>query len=225
MNTLHFPAYAARMLSRAILISLVAAAPVLAESDDCRAVKRVIALAANSNVETGDLSQLEVQQCGRPSRAACQQLEAFWMLSLALQQPESTTTALEAQRGVWCARETDPTRPLQWPDGQPLRSTSGTLSWPDGTMARSSSGSWSAPSGTLVRSSSGSLSYPSGSLARSSSGRWMLSAGEQAEEGRIASLACTNDITWCRFFLSEVNRTVGLTREFAQLGLGVLASR
>ncbi|MDP3156931.1 MAG: hypothetical protein Q8N23_29945 [Archangium sp.] len=213
------------MHARSILICLVVAAPALAESDDCRAVKRVIALAASSNLDTGELSRLEVQHCGRPSRAACQQLEEFWMLSLALQQPESTTTALEAQRGVWCGRETDPVRPLQWPDGQTLRSTSGTLSWPNGIIARSSSGSWSAPTGTLVRSSSGSLSYPNGSLARSSSGRWMLSSGEQAEEGRIASLACTNDVTWCRFFLGEINRTGGLSREFAQLGLGLLASR
>lgn len=213
------------MLARAILISLVVAAPALAESDDCRAVKRVRALAASSNVDTTGLSGLELQHCGRPSRATCQQLEEFWMLSLALQQPESTTTALEAQRAVWCARETDPTRPLQWPDGQTLRSTSGTLSWPNETMARSSSGSWSAPTGTMVRSSSGSLSYPTGSLARSSSGRWMLSSGELAEEGRIASLACTNDVTWCRFFLAEIARTAGLAREFAQLGLGVLASR
>ncbi|MDP2275212.1 MAG: hypothetical protein Q8K32_30990 [Archangium sp.] len=55
---------------------------------------------------------------------------------------------------------------------------------------------------------------------------WVLRIGEwEAEEGRIASLACTNDVTWCRFFLGEINRTGGLSREFAQLGLGLLASR
>lgn len=213
------------MFNRALLISCLLAAPALAESDDCRALKRVLTLATDSNVDTGDLTRLDAQLCGQPTRATCQQLEQFWMLSLALQQPQETTTALEAQRGVWCARDAEPTRPLQWPDGRTLRTTTGTLSWPNGTMARSSSGSWSAPTGTLVRSSSGSLSYPSGTLARSSSGRWSLPSGEQAEEGRIASLACTNDVHWCRFFLAEVNHTVSITRDFAQLGLGMLAGR
>jgi hypothetical protein len=211
------------MVLRASLISLLFAAPALADSDDCKSLRRVLALATENNLDTGDLTRLEPQVCGRPTRATCQQLEEFWMLSLALQQPASTTTALEAQRGVRCARDAEPTRALQWPDGQQLRSSSGTLYWPSGTMARSTSGSWSAPTGTLVRSSSGSLSFPTGTLARSSSGRWTLTTGEQAEEGRIASLACSNDVQWCRFFLGEVNHTVGVTRDFAQLGLAWLA--
>lgn len=171
-----------------------------------------------------ELRHLELQACGRPARTACQQLEEFWMLSLALRQPQETTSALEAQRGVWCAREAEPARALQWPDGRQLRSTSGMLSWPDGTMARSSGGSWSAPNGRLVRSSSGTLTYPGGTLARSSSGRWSLPSGGFADEGRIASLACANEVQWCRFFLQESTRSTGVLRDFARLGLGLLAS-
>lgn len=207
------------MPTRLLLIIACLAAPAFADGEDCQAVRRALSLAANQNLATGDLPRLELQLCGRPERT-CQQLDAFWMLSLALEQPAEISSALEAQRGVWCGKDAEPTRPLQWPGGQVLRSTSGTLSWPSGTMARSSAGSWSAPEGTLVRSSSGSLSYPNGTLARSSSGRWSLPSGEFADEGRIASLACAADAQWCRFFLGEINRQSGVSRDFAQLGLG-----
>lgn len=213
------------MSTRLVLIFSCLAAPAFADETDCQALRRVISLAAENRVDVGDLRRLEPQLCGRPTRAACQQLGDFWMLSMALQQPAETTSTLEAQRAVWCGRDGEPTRALQWPDGSVLRSTSGTLSWPNGTMARSSSGTWSAPSGTMVRSSSGSLSYPNGTLARSGSGRWSLPSGEFAEEGRIASLACKADMSWCRFFLGEVSRTDDLTRDFAQLGLGLLTDR
>lgn len=213
------------MPTRLMLLVCCLAAPAFADEADCQALRRVLSLAAGSRVDVGELRRLEPQLCGRPTRAACQQLGEFWMLSLALQQPVETSSALEAQRAVWCSREGEPSRPLQWPDGSVLRSGSGTLSWPNGTMARSSSGSWSAPNGTLVRSSSGSLSYPNGTLARWSSGRWSLPSGELAEEGRIASLACAADMSWCRFFLGEVNRAEGLMRDFAQLGLAQLAGR
>ena len=173
----------------------------------------------------GKLSSLEPQLCGQPTRSACQQLSDFWMLSMALREPQETSSALEAQRATWCSRDAEPLRPLQWPDGSVLRATSGTLSWPNGTMARTSSGSWSAPTGTMVRSATGSLSYPRGTIARSSSGRWSLPSGELTEEGRIASLACAVDRQWCRFFMGEINRTVGVNRDFAQLGLGLLAGR
>jgi hypothetical protein len=124
---------------------------------------------------------------------------------------------------VWCASDAEPSRPLSWPDGAVLRSTSGTLSWSNGVQARSTSGSWSTPDGVMVRSSSGSLSYPRGTLARSSTGRWSLPSGELTDEGRIASLACARDLQWCRFFLGEASRSAGLSRDFAQLGVGILA--
>lgn len=212
------------MFQRVLLISLCFAAPALAQSEDCKAVRRTITLAGEAMIETSDLSWLEGQICGRPRRTACQQLDELWMLSVALLQPQSTTGALEAQREVWCATDSEPTRALQWADGQVLRSTSGTMHWPNGSIARSTSGTWSAPSGTMVRSSSGSLSFPSGSLARSTSGRWMLSTGETADEGRIASLACARDQRWCRFFMAEMKGGSTLHREFAQLGLAILAS-
>ena len=211
------------MRLRLLLILSCLAAPALADEDDCRALRRVVTLAAGHGVDAAGLSGLEHRLCGRSARVACQQLEEFWMLSLALQQPRETTSVLEAQRAVWCGAQGEPVRALEWPDGQALRSTSGTLSWPSGSMARSSSGSWSAPSGTLVRSSSGSITYPGGTLARSSSGRWSLPSGLLADEGRIASLACAHEVQWCRFFLGELNRPAGVTRDFAQLGLGVLA--
>lgn len=208
---------------RLLLILALLAAPAFADGEDCQAVRRTIALAVAQSLPTGELPRLEKEVCGAPTRTTCQQLEAFWMLSLALETSPEVSSALEAQRGVWCGRDTEPVRALQWPGGQMLRTTSGTLSWPDGTMARSSSGSWYAANGTLVRSSSGSLSYATGTLARSSSGRWSLPSGELAEEGRIASLACAQDAAWCRFFLSELNREPGVTRDFAQLGLGLRA--
>ena len=90
-------------------------------------------------------------------------------------------------------------------------------------MARSSSGSWWSPEGVLVRSSSGSLSYPSGVLARSSSGRWSLPSGTMADEGRMAALACAKDQQWCRYFLGEASRSTGISRDFALLGVGILA--
>lgn len=206
---------------RALLIISLLAAPALAD-DDCQAVRRVLALAANQRLATGELSKLEQQLCGRPQRA-CDQLEAFWMLSMALDQPAETSSALEAQRGVWCGKDTEPARTLQWPDGEVLRTSSGTLSWPNGTMAQSSSGSWFSPTGVMVRSSTGSLSYLNGTLARSSSGRWSLPSGELVDEGRIASLSCAQDAGWCRFFLGQLNREAGVVRDFAQLGLGVRA--
>lgn len=213
------------MSTRALLIFSFLAAPAFADDSDCVAIRRVLALSASSNLDVGRLSQLETQLCGQPMHAACPQLNDFWMLSMALREHQETSSALEAQRATWCSRDAEPSRPLQWPDGAVLRTTSGTLSWPNGTMARSSSGSWSAPTGNLVRSGSGSLSYPRGTIARSSSGRWSLPSGELTEEGRIASLACAVDMQWCRFFLAEVSRTVGVTRDFAQLGLGLLAGR
>lgn len=213
------------MRARLLLILSCLSAPALADEEDCRAVRRAVTLAANNAVHVGDLASLELRVCSHPPRAACQQLEEFWMLSMALQQPRETTSVLEAQRAVWCGREAEPTHALQWPDGQQLRSSSGTLSWPEGAIARSSSGSWSAPSGTLVRSSSGSLTYPGGMLARSSSGRWSLPSGALADEGRIASLACAHEVQWCRFFMGELNRPAGVTRDFAQLGLGMLAGQ
>ena len=212
------------MFQRIFLISLCFAAPALAQSEDCKAVRRTISLAADAWIETSELSRLEAQVCGRPTRAACQQLDEFWMLAVALRQAQSTINAIEAQREVWCARDDEPSRPLQWPDGQTLRSSTGTISWSNGSIARSTTGSWSAPSGTMVRSSTGSLSFPSGSLARSSSGRWMLSTGESADDGRIASLACYKDQSWCRFFMGEMKTGSPLHRDFAQLGLAILAS-
>lgn len=212
------------MFQRILLISLCFAAPALAQSEDCKAVRLTISLAADSMIETSELSRLAAQVCGRPTRAACQQLDEFWMLSVALLQPQSTINAIEAQREVWCARDDEPTRALQWPDGQTLRTSTGTMHWSNGSIARSSTGAWSAPSGTMVRSSTGSLSFPSGSIARSSSGRWMLSSGEFADEGRIASLACYKEQSWCRFFMGEMKSGSPLHREFAQLGLAILAS-
>ena len=210
------------MPTRLILIVSLLAAPAFADGDDCQAVRRVLALAASQRLATGDLPKLEQQLCGRPQRA-CEQLEAFWMLSMALDQPAEISSALEAQRGVWCGKDTEPTRTLQWPDGEVLRTGSGTLSWPNGTMAQSSSGSWFSPAGVMVRSSTGSLSYPNGALARSTSGRWSLPSGELVDEGRIASLSCAQDSGWCRFFLGQLNREGGVVRDFAQLGLGVRA--
>lgn len=205
---------------RLLLIISCLSAPAFADAEECQAVRQVLALALRQNLNTGDLPRLEQQVCGKPEPSACLQLEAFWMLSLALEQSQEVSSALEAQRGTWCGKNAQPSRPLQWPDGRVLRSSSGTLSWPDGTMARSSSGTWYAPTGTMVRSSSGSLSYPQGTQARSSSGRWSLPSGELAEEGRIASLACARDAAWCRFFLGELSRESGPSRDFAQLGLG-----
>jgi len=212
---------------RALLIIALLSAPAFADVTDCDALHRTLTLAAQNNLDVGDLRRLEPQVCGRFSapRLACQQLTDFWMLSMALQQPKETISALEAQRAVWCEGDSEPVRPLQWPDGDVLRSTSGTLSWPNGTMARSSSGSWWAPDGVLVRSSSGSLSYPSGTLARSSSGRWSLPSGVLADEGRIASLACAKDQQWCRYFLGEASRSTGVSHDFALLGVGILAGR
>lgn len=213
------------MPTRPLLLLCCLAAPAFADDADCQALRRVLSLAANAQVDVGALSGLEPQVCGRPTRETCQQLGEFWMLSLALGQPQETVAVLEAQRAVWCSRDGEPARALQWTDGRVLRSTTGTLSWPDGTMARSSSGTWSSPEGRMVRSSSGSLLYPQGPIARSTSGRWSLPSGEFTEEGRIASLACAHDVQWCRFFLGEVARPPSITRDFAQLGLGVLAGR
>jgi len=211
--------------SRLLLVLCCLAAPALADDEDCRALRRVAALAASNGVDVGELARLQLRVCGRPARVACHQLEEFWMLSMALQQPREVTSVLEAQRSVWCARETEPARALEWPDGRQLRSSAGTFVWPDGTMARISSGSWFAPGGGLVRSSSGSLSYPGGAQARSGSGRWSLPSGVLADEGRIASLACAHEAQWCRFFLGEINSSEGVRRDFAQLGLGVLADQ
>ena len=211
------------MFHRIFLISLCLAGPVLAQSEDCKAICRTITLAGEAMIETSDLSWLEKHVCTQPARLACHQLDEFWMLSVSLQQPQSTISTIEAQREVWCARDAEPTRPLQWADGQVLRTTSGMLLWPNGSMARSTSGSWSAPTGTMVRSSSGSLSFPSGGTARSSSGRWMLPSGESADEGRIASLACAKEQSWCRFFMGELKSGSALHREFALLGLAILA--
>lgn len=213
------------MSTRLLMILSLLAAPAFADTD-CDAVRRTLALAQQGHFESGELRQLEAQVCSRPAgRVACQQLTDFWMLSMALQQPKETVAALEAQRAVWCERDVEPARPLQWPDGDVLRSTSGTLSWPSGVMARSSSGSWWSPDGVLVRSSSGSLTYPGGTLARSSSGRWSLPSGVMADEGRIASLACAKDLQWCRYFLNEASRSTGVSHDFALLGVGLLAGR
>lgn len=214
------------MSLRLLLILATLAAPALADTADCDAVRRTLTLAAQHNLDGADLRKLESQVCGRPvARVACQQLADFWMLSMALQQPKETISALEAQRAVWCEGDAEPVRALQWPDGDLLRSTSGSLSWPNGVLARSTSGSWWSPDGVMVRSSSGALTYPGGTLARSSSGRWSLPSGVQADEGRIASLACSRDQQWCRYFLGEASRTTGLSRDFALLGVGLLAGR
>ena len=146
------------MSARAALIFALLAAPAFADDADCQAVRRVLALANRSELDVGRLAQLEPRVCGQPAPTACEQLGDFWMLSMALKQPQETSSALEAERATWCSRAGEPTRMRQWPDGTVLRTTSGTLSWPNGTMARSSSGSWWSPEGVLVRSSSGSLS-------------------------------------------------------------------
>lgn len=214
------------MHSRLLLILACLAAPAFADGSDCEALRRTLALAARAHLDTGDLRRLEPQVCGRPvERTACPQLSDLWMLSMALGQPSDTIAALEAQRSVWCSADADPARTLQWPDGSVLRSTTGSLSWPNGVMARSSSGTWSTPEGIMVRSSFGTLSYPGGTIARSSNGRWSLPSGDLADEGRIASLACAKDLQWCRFFLSEASRSDGVTRDFALLGVGILAGR
>lgn len=215
---------------RALLLALsLAAAPALAQSDDCSTLRRALALAERAGVDSGELWRLERQACApaqpSPGGGVCQQLDAFWILSLALGEGEAITGTLEAQRGVWCSRPDEPTRPLQWSNGATLRSTTGTLSWPNGTIARSTSGSWYADSGTMVKSSSGTLYYPSGSQARSSSGRSMLPSGELADEGRIAALACQADTSWCRYFLDAARGSSGVRRDFASLGLGILAGR
>lgn len=215
------------MLARALVIAAVLAAPAFAQPSDCDAVRRVIALASRSDVDVGDLSRLEAHVCrAAPARGeTCRELDAFWMLATALERSQEVLTALEAQRAVWCGRGDEPTRPLQWPGGTTLRSTSGTLTWPDGSMARTSSGAWYAPSGSLVRSSSATLYYPSGPMARGSSGRWSLPNGELADEGRVAALACEVDLQWCRYFLGEAQQSSGVRRDFAMLGLGRLAGR
>ncbi len=214
------------MRLRALLVAACLAAPAVtfAQPSDCDAIRRVLAIAERYSLDVGDLLHLEPQLCGKPQgRVACQQLDEFWMLAMALEQPSETLNALEAQRAVWCGREDEPPRPLQWPNGATLRTSSGALSWPTGTLARSSGGTWSAPSGTMVRTSSGSLSYPSGTLARSSSGRWTLPNGTLAEEGRLAALACEQELSWCRFFLSEAAQSSGVRRDFALLGLARMA--
>ena len=212
---------------RALVILALVASPALADSD-CEAVRRTLTLASRHNVDVGGLRQLEPRVCSavlKPTPSTCEQLSEFWMLAMALKQPGELISALEAQRAVWCDREAEPARMLQWPEGNMLRSTTGTLSWPNGVIARSATGSWSSPEGVLVRSSSLALSYPGGGQARSSSGRWSLQSGELTDEGRIASLACSNDLQWCRFFLSEASRSTGAAHDFAMLGLGVLAGR
>lgn len=215
---------------RVLLLSLcLAAAPSLAQPDDCSTIRRTLALAERAGVDSGELWRLERQACtpAQPSAGGgvCQQLDAFWILSLALGEGAEISGTLEAQRGVWCSRPDEPTRPLQWSNGATLRSSTGTLSWPNGTIARRSSGSWYADSGTMVKSSSGALYYPNGTQARSSSGRSMLPSGETADEGRIAALACQADASWCRYFLDAARGSSGVRRDFAMLGLGVLAGR
>lgn len=213
------------MLARAFAVVALLAAPAFADPSDCDAVRRVLSLAGRAEVDVGDLARLEARVCATaPARGeTCRELDAFWMLATALERPQEELTALEAQRTVWCGRGGEPTRPLQWPGGTTLRSSSGTLTWPGGTMARTSSGAWYAPSGSLVRSSSGTLYYPSGPIARSSSGRWSLPSGELADEGRLAALACEGDLSWCRYFLGEAQQSSGVRRDFAMLGLGRLA--
>lgn len=215
------------MLARAVVVAAVVAAPAFAQASDCEALRRVLAIAHRAQVDAGDLARLEPQLCGAPATggSTCAQLDAFWMLAMALEEPQATLSGLEAQRAVWCGRGEEPSRPLQWPGGGTLRSSTGTLSWPDGTMARSASGTWYASSGALVRSSSNTLYYPSGPIARSSSGRWSLPSGEFADEGRLAGLACQADMQWCRFFLAEARASGGTRRDFALLGLGRLAGR
>jgi hypothetical protein len=214
------------MLFRVTLMALLVAAPALAQGSDCDALRRVLAVAARSNLDVGDLPHLEPQLCGGPrARTACQDLDAFWMLAMALEQPQEIVSALEAQRGLWCARGDEPSRALEWPGGSLLRTSRGTLTWPNGVMARNSSDSWFAPSGVMVRSSSGTLSYPTGVQARSSRGSWSLPSGVQVDEGRLASLACQANQAWCRFFLGELGQSGGVRRDFAQLGLGRLAGQ
>ena len=170
------------MIARAALLAAVFAAPAFAQSSDCDALRRVLAIADRSSVSVGDLARLEPELCGRPVArgSTCQQLDAFWMLALALEQPAELVGGLEAQRAIWCGRGDEPVRPLQWPGGSTLRS---------------------------------------------SSGRWSLPSGELADEGRIAALACQADLQWCRFFFGEVQRSSGLHRDFAMLGLGRLAGQ
>lgn len=213
---------------RVLLLSFcVAALPSFAQADDCSTVRRTLALAERSGIDSGELWRLEKQTCA-PAQpvggGTCQQLDAFYMLALALGESAEVTSALEAQRGIWCSRPDEP-RTLQWTTGATLRSSSGTLYWPNSATARSSSGTWYADNGAMVKSASGAVFYANGGQARSFSGRSMLPSGEMADEGRIAALACQADASWCRYFLDAARGSSGLRRDFAMLGLGVLAGR
>lgn len=211
------------------LLSLSASVSAFAQVDDCTALKRALAIAEQAGVNSGELWRLERQRC-QPAAPAnggltCTHLDAFSMLAVASGAAAEVTGSLEAQRSEWCGRGDEPTRQLQWSTGAVLRNTSGTLFWPDGTMARSSSGTWYSDSGTMLRSTSGTLYYPSGSMLRSSSGRVTLPTGEQADEGRLAALACRGDVGWCRWFLAERRASTGPKQDFALLGLALLAGR
>lgn len=199
-----------------------------AQADDCASLRRALALAQQAGVNSGDLWRLEQQRCQAPSPGvrgdACVQLDAMLMLSQALSLDGEVPPGLEAQRGVWCGRGDEPARVLQWPSGATLRTSSGALYWPNGALARSVTGAWYAPSGTLVKSATGMLSYPNGGLMRTTTGRTSLPSGEQADEGRLAALACQQNLGWCRYFLGEARGT-GDRRDFALLGLGLLAGR
>lgn len=216
---------------RTLLVFLsLAALPAFAQAEDCASVRRTLQLAQSFNVESGELWRLERRLCAPPSQQAstgetCQQLDAFWVLAMATGEPDDITSALEAQRGVWCGRGEEPRGTLQWPDGSTLRSSSGTLYWRNAVTARTTSGTWYTSSAVVARSASGTLYYPSGNQARTSSGRSMLPNGEYADEGRIASLACAVDQSWCRYFLDVARSSSGVRREFALIGLGRLAGR
>lgn len=208
-------------------VLVLASGAAFAQSDECSTLRRALAIAEQAGVNSGDLARLERQRCqgsAVSSGATCEQLDSFLMLALATGASSDITGTLEAQRGVWCNRSDEPTRTLQWSNGSTLRTSGGTYYWPSGATARGTSGTWFASTGATVKSPSGTLYYPTGQVMRSSSGRVHLPTGEQADEGRIAALACRVDTQWCRFFL-DAGRGTGTRQDFALLGLGMLAGR
>jgi hypothetical protein len=209
-----------------LLLVALLSAPALADFTDCEAVRRTIAIATRRNVEVTGLRQLEPQVCAATANhATCDQLSEFWMLAMALREPSDVISTLQAQRATWCDTDAEPAGSILWNDGSMLRSPGGTLTWPNGSIARSTAGNWWSPESVRVRSESGVITWPNGNPARSASGRWTLPSGMPTDEGRLASLACSTDLQWCRFFLAEASHSAGVHRDLALLGLGVLAGR
>jgi hypothetical protein len=216
------------ILIAAVFFSL----PALAQSVDCRAVRRTLELARDGALDTEVIATLEREVCSHSKggltftstgSTECTDITALWTLAKLASASVDTMDVLETQRAVSCELGSAGAGRLTWPGGETMRTGSGTLYWPNGKAARTATGLWYYPSGTAVRSAAGALFYPDGSSARSTSGRWYFANGRAADERELTVAACAKAAAVCQSWLDYVKSTTGNARDFAMLSLGWMA--